>query len=179
MAVLMEDVCSFFVEESHQIVVISFEFSPERKFRLQIDTLNIGGKESSLRGAPGVEPDVVDAVAFADLQIAAPGNHIHRNMARIREYTGIMLAAQESLPAVDVELCTDVSEITYAEIYFLLVVAINCYDKSIEIGIPLVPEFQTIALVFQDQVSAVFLVLFDGVLHEDNPHVIAHRSKYS
>ena len=179
MTVLMEDICSFFVKESHQIVVIQFEFSPERKFGLQIDTLNIGGKESSLRGAPGVEPDVVDAVAFANLQIAAPGRHIHRNMARIREYTGIMLAAQESLSAIHGELCADVSEITYAEIYFLLVKAIHCYDEAIKIGIPFVPEFQTIALVFQDQVSAVFLVLFDGVLHEDNPHVIAHRSKYS
>ena len=43
-----------------------------------------------------MEPDVVDAVALANLQIAAPGSHIHRNMSRIGEYAGIVLAADKS-----------------------------------------------------------------------------------
>ena len=96
-----------------------------------------------------------------------------------------MLAAQESLSAIHGELCADVSEITYAEIYFLLVKAIHCYDEAIKIGIPFVPEFQTIALVgLRLPRKGIIMyedinVLFDGVLHEDNPHVIAHRSKYS
>ena len=72
MPVLCNDVGSFFIEECHQVTVVFLEIAPERKFGLHIDALDVGCRESCLGRAPRMETDMVDAIAFTYLEVAAP-----------------------------------------------------------------------------------------------------------
>ena len=92
MAILQKNIGTFFVEKGHQFVVVTFEFSPERKFGLQIDTFDVGSHEGCLWWTPRMEADMVDAVALTNLQVAAPSDQVHRHVASIGEYAGIVLA---------------------------------------------------------------------------------------
>ena len=51
-----------------------------------------------------METHMVDAVAFADLEIPSPLLHVHRYMSCKREYAGIMLPSEEGGMTVDLEL---------------------------------------------------------------------------
>ena len=104
MAIFEKDIGTFLMEESHQVVIIPLEVSPKREFRLHIDTLDVCSHKGSFWRTPGMETEMVDAIAFAYLQITAPRCQIHRNMACVGEYTCIVFATKKSLMAVDSEL---------------------------------------------------------------------------
>ena len=148
MAIFEKDIGTFLMEESHQVVIIPLEVSPKREFGLHIDTLDVCSHKGSFWRTPGMETEMVDAVAFAYLQITPPRCQIHRNMACVGEYTCIVFATKKSLMAVDSELSAGFLEITNAENHFLKVITFNINQEPIDIRMLFVPKFQAVILVF-------------------------------
>ena len=65
MSISTDDVQALFPQEREEF--LPFQRPPERELRLEVDPELVRGRESGLRRAPGMEPDVVDAVFFAAL----------------------------------------------------------------------------------------------------------------
>ena len=93
-----DDVQAFLGQERDQF--LPFQRPPERELRLEVDPELVRGGESGLRRAPGMEPDMIDAVILAALEVMDPGGFVHGRMPCQREHAGVVLAAEEDrMPA--------------------------------------------------------------------------------
>ena len=95
MTVFSEDILAFLMQERHQPFILLIERTPERKFRLEIDSQTIRCHESRLRWAPGMKAHMVDSIFLAGSEIFHPAFHAHLYMSRQRPYSRIVLATKE------------------------------------------------------------------------------------
>ena len=106
MTVFSEDILAFLMQERHQPFILLVERTPERKFRLEIDSQTVRCHESRLRWAPGMKAHMVDSILLAGSEILHPAFHAHFHMSRQRPYSRIVLATEEYPMTIGVEVST-------------------------------------------------------------------------
>ena len=104
MTVFSEDIFAFLMQERHQPFILLVERTPERKFRLEIDSQAVRCHESRLRWAPGMKAHMVDSILLAGSEILHPAFHAHFHMSRQRPYSRIVLATEEYPMAIGVKV---------------------------------------------------------------------------
>ena len=113
---------------------------------------------------------VVDTIALCHLEIASPRGYIHRHMSRQREHTGIVLASQEGLMSVHIELLPTLVEMDKAKLLgsHFLGTHKPCF-QSVEVRMELAPRLCFIHFHAYLHSSCVFLRLL-----RNNSHVFAY-----
>ena len=71
MSIGFQDIQALFPKEGQQL--LPFQRTPDRQFRLEVDTQFVRRGESGLRRAPGMEADMVEAVVLATLEVLVRG----------------------------------------------------------------------------------------------------------
>ena len=104
MTIFSEDILAFLMQERHQPFILLVERTPERKFRLEIDSQTVRCHESRLRWAPGMKAHMVDSILLAGSEILHPAFHAHLHMSRQRPYSRIVLATEEYPMTIGVEV---------------------------------------------------------------------------
>ena len=104
MTIPTKNIFALLVQECHEQRILIVEATPEREFRLQDDTQFVGSCKGGIRGTPRVETHVIDAIVGTPTQIILPRVHIHSHMPSHRPYTGIVLASQEKLMPIGIEV---------------------------------------------------------------------------
>ena len=104
MTVFSEDIFAFLMQERHQPFILRIERTPERKFRLEIDSQTVRCHESRLRRAPGMKAHMIDSILLAGSEILHPAFHTHFHMSRQRPDSRIVLATEEYPMTIGVEV---------------------------------------------------------------------------
>ena len=117
MAIFLEDVDALLVEERHQDGILFVEIAPEREFGLHVDAQAVGSGERSLRGTPGMETNMVDAIVLADTQVPEPFIDRHGHMGLEGPNAGIVLATQKDAMTVGIEMATFDVEVVESRIH--------------------------------------------------------------
>ena len=104
MTIFSEDIFAFLMQERHQPFILFIERTPERKFRLEIDSQTVRSHESRLRWAPGMKAHMIDSIFLAGSEILHPAFHAHFHMSRQRPYSRIVLATEEYPMAIGVKV---------------------------------------------------------------------------
>ena len=104
MTIFSEDILAFLMQERHQPFILLIERTPERKFRLEIDSQTISSHESSLRWAPGMKSHMIDSILLAGSEILHPAFHAHFHMSRQRPDSRIVLATEKYPMTIGVEV---------------------------------------------------------------------------
>ena len=95
MTILPQDIHSLLMQKGHEFLILLVKRTPERKFRLEIDSQAVRCHESRLRWAPGMKAHMVDSILLAGSEILHPAFYAHLHMSRQRPYSRIVLATEE------------------------------------------------------------------------------------
>ena len=104
MTILPQNIHSLLMQKGHEFLILLVKRTPERKFRLEIDSQTVRCHESRLRWAPGMKAHMVDSIFLAGSEILHPAFHAHLHMSRQRPYSRIVLATEEYPMAIGVEV---------------------------------------------------------------------------
>ena len=127
----------------HQAVAdLLVEDAPERQLGLNVHAQTVGGNEGGLGRYPGMAAKVVDAPGLQSAEVGQPAVHVHRRVPGERKNAGVVLATQESDPAVDRELSARAQELAQARVDAPLVAAgrrVQNHRDRVEVRFKFVP----------------------------------------
>ena len=95
MTILPQNIHSLLMQKGYEFLILLVKRTPERKFRLEIDSQTVRCHESRLRWAPGMKAHMIDSILLAGSEILHPAFHAHFHMSRQRPYSRIVLATEE------------------------------------------------------------------------------------
>ena len=104
MTILPQNIHSLLMQKGHEFLILLVKRTPERKFRLEIDSQTVRCHESRLRWAPGMKAHMIDSILLAGSEIFHPAFHAHFHMSRQRPYSRIVLATKEYPMTIGVEV---------------------------------------------------------------------------
>ena len=104
MTILPQNIHSLLMQKGHEFLILLVKRTPERKFRLEIDSQTVRYHESRLRWTPGMKAHMVDSIFLAGSEILHPAFPAHFHMSRQRPYSRIMLATEKYPMAIGVKV---------------------------------------------------------------------------
>ena len=104
MTILPQNIHSLLMQKGHEFLILLVKRTPERKFRLEIDSQTVRCHESRLRWAPGMKAHMIDSILLTGSEILHPAFHAHFHMSRQRPYSRIVLATEEYPMTIGVEV---------------------------------------------------------------------------
>ena len=120
---------------------------------------------------------MVDAIAFANLEVASPFPHGHGYMTRQGEHAGIVLSSEEGGVTVNGKLGSLNREGSYAEGFLHLILSVECDVDAIEVGMALAPQLQTIITVDNPRMGVRVLRLGNHLLSNHITEVTSPRDE--